>query len=434
MADSRIVETSASHAMSGLYMTPDMWFFAAHMVPDILSDSVQSIIHSKQPLTASYVEWSDHVYETYHDWIIQPCHFGTIGEFMMVVANLRFTKWQIELCVNSMVAVAVSIYRKSNDMPDNGKYLPIIPPELEGIRFARPWNIDRRFFRKMLTIDPWLSYTERLRGQFNRSKSVVTKYDFGILMQINADHIREIDEKKIADVRAIKLKEREKAKELADAHRAIKRAVKLHERVIGLDDLKVFLSFKPMKIKGCRFDYTLTMRENSLIDGTIKRESRMAPAHLDIFSKDGAELGSACLYFFDTSLLDYILHVRLHASHPETELEMLQAMHIMSTTKAFYSDPMLPDLKGIHDPVTGPILLTENIFLHAIDPANQDIQEALHPLLKPIALQAFNEVMHFPAGYKAAMETFSKMAFWDFFDGTKEALRMADLITPEIFA
>ena len=433
MADT-VVEVSASNAMAGLYMTPDIWFFASYVLQERLDDSVQTIIHDKQPSTLSYATWADYVYDRYDDYVAShpDCYSG--GEMLMAVAAMVATKRHIERGIDALVDVAINIHLKTtNTCVENPKHPLIIPHELETERFNLASEITQDKFRQMFVVEPWLSWMERIRSQFERTRKLISSE--------NVDLAREIKyyaNSQTAYVNSLRAKKRIKEflKRRDYAKRAIRRAVKLHERVGTTKELRVFLKGEPLIIKGKLYDYKLVMDSDSLFKYTINRNTKIAPAHLTIYDKDRVNLCGTCLYFDDTAIIDHMLNVKLYASNEQTELEMLNALHVTSVTSAFFRDPFLPGLKGITDPVIAPLTTVYNIEMNRLELAASGEPPpniALHGLLFPIAKSAFDEIMCLPKNYISMLDQLKDHNFWACLAGEESAVKAIESVTPAAF-
>jgi hypothetical protein len=413
-----VADVSAEIAANGLHFTSDMWLFAAYMHAEELLDAVQRIIHDKQPLTSSYVAYADHVYDEHNKMITADPKLSAM-DYMMTMASLSQSKHQITHALHSMFDLVLGIYLKSTNQSPDTKYPCVIPHELEDMRLTRPWQINRDTFRRIMTVDPWLSWTERMRAQYQRNMFVIQKTDLGRFFNYMGKHEDLFIEELVERIPII-------SAERKSARKAIKRAVKLHDRIHGMQDVRTFISGKPLRIEGKRFNYNLKMNHNGLFEGMIHRNTKVAPCHMDVYDKMDNHMCSVCLYFTDVSLLDHILNVKLFARNEETELDMIRAFHVMTATVAFYADPILPDIKGIHDPVTAPLTVVENITLHSVHSHRWALRRMLYQPLMKAARAAFDEVVPLPEHYRTWLVQGSRYSVWDYIAGEVEAVAWLD--------
>lgn len=415
-----VVGISVDLTESGLYLTPDMWFYAYFGIADQLESPIQRILHDQQPLASSYAAFADYIYDHYLDSKSEGFYYGNI---LAALNALTETANHIERGLRSMLEVAFNIYNHVNHEPVHGNYPRVIPKEVAHLDLDKPWKIDRDVFRRLLAIDPWLSWTERLRAQYLRNKLCVQRGD----MIYGLKH--GFDEAKSNLVVPTPEQKRERLTKQYDAkmaaRRSIKRAVKLHDRLFGLVDLRSFLAGDPLRIKGKMYNYTMMMRPGSLIEETIYRNTRVTPVHMYVYNKEGKQLASVCLYFEDTALLDHVANVKLYASNEETEWQMIRGFHIITATRAFFRDPVLPDLKGIHDPMMGPSHSIHNIMLYA---RKMPFGEIMYGSFYKKAQDALEEVLGFPKKYLAFLQLCSKDCVWNFTDLTPDGLAKLDSV------
>lgn len=405
-----VVEVSADIAMAGLYATPDIWFYAVYVSKDNLLDDVQNIIHATQPLTSSYAAFGDNLYEKYHRYIAKK---STIqyGEYLMTMASFTMSRWQINAALQAIVEVAIAIHMKTINSPDDSTYPRVIPHELDHMRFDAAWKINRDAFHQMFRAEPWASWIELMRGQVTRNKRIVET-------QILFEKLKEFKFRTsaVAELLAGITRRRPKAgQDLRLAKRAIKRAVKLHDRLYGVEDIRKLIGGYTAIIYGRLYDYHLTFERGTLFSHTTDRDTKMSPTWMEIRNKSNIGLGTACLYYDDTAVLDYLLNIKLQASNWESELDMIKAFHITKTTSAFFRDPVLPELKGIHDPVTAPLVTIENIMLHATHDKNHDTRKRIMegPFLVE-ARAALNELLRLPNGYLNMLDFCSNQSIWNY--------------------
>ena len=397
MADN-VVTTSVHHAMSGLYLSPDMAFFSSSSIANLLDDVVQTVIHSRQPLASSYAKFADCAHDRYTAWAQSQTTYVS-HDVLMAAYGLASTRYYIYRGLATMTSVACNICLHTLNYPEGGEYSRIIPSALRDMRIGSPTQVGPDTFQRIIATDPWVTWTERLRAQYRRTLRLLKAIDFklGDALQQHSTEENEWETK-------------EKCKPLheqPEVRRAIKRAVKLHGRIFHNDDVVRFMNGAVICIDGRLYNYRL-IKSHSLLDGmTSNRQNRMAPCHLDIYNKQNKLLAGACLYFYDTSILDYLLNVRLYASNETTEMDMLHAMHMTSTTRAFFADPVLPTLKGIHDPATTPLHVVANLDQYFVNDGENSMCAAYFSEYYSHATTVFNEVVGLPPSY---LELLRKLA------------------------
>lgn len=417
-----VVSISAGHAMSGLYLSPDMRFFAAYMLPVELQDVVQTVIHSRQPTTASYANFADCVCERYINWNKAQTYYQCI-DMLMAAYSLITTQSHIDRGLFVAVDAAIGIHLRTICFPNRGRYPRIIPEELRDMRIVSPAHVDRDTFQRIFSVEPWLTWTERLRAQYNRLHGLLVRPGLDLAKELR--HCAKI----ISDEERPIIK-RAALHECPVVRRAIKRAYKLHARVKGTEDLRRFLHGKSLKIEGKHYKYRVQFF-GSLLSGMVDRNAKLAPCSLDLFNQRDEMLGSACLYFIDTSIIDYLLNLRLYSSNERTELEMLNAMHITSATSAFYRDPILPKLKGITDPVVGPLHTAGNIEAYASGIEVEPIRDMYQNDFYHHAAEAFAELMHWPKNYHATLQRLTGFVISDIFAGADDMLEQMQTVNGE---
>src|ERR1044072_6336857 len=155
-------------AESGLRLTADMAFFATEFIGHHLEDSVKHL-HSQQLTTESTDWFADRVSDlTAH-------HQSILSERMMACGGLSRTYRAVKCWYASAVQTAVNIHLNTINAEDNCEYPRVVPHELASMRIATPEQINRDTLWRILTREPWLSYTEQVRAQQHRLAKTFTK-------------------------------------------------------------------------------------------------------------------------------------------------------------------------------------------------------------------------------------------------------------------
>ncbi len=391
-----IVDISLYNSYYGLHITGDAWNYGTLTSGDVIREAAKDIIHSSQPKNENYVRFGEYIsnlFETDPDKnLLMP---------ITETCALTGLKCQIEVCLNSMSYLVLSIYMKTNGETNDTEYPCIIPMELRDLRIENLGNVTEKTFERIVQVDPWASYLKLLKNQFKKMQSVFEKPEDTALS------VKEW----FAILRSglIKPNPKRRQQDIREAQHSIKRAVKLHEKFNNIDQLNKFLRDDRMVISGNYYDYHIQKAAFSIIDKTIYRNDCVCPVSMKIVDKNGKKLGGMCVYFDDTSILDHLLNVKLFASNKQTEMDMLRAGHMTETTRLFFLDPMLPQIKGILDPLEAPLHLVGNIDSHCHDVAYDSIRMAK----KTLNIMAENVFLPLPQKTKQTLDNFDRARYLD---------------------
>lgn len=381
--DSSLVETLAQQAKSALYLTPDMWLHATYFDWPSLT-VVARKMHQKQT-TAYSLEWfADIAYERY---IELDSSEGILG-ILMALADLNYTRRQIRHGLMSASQMAVAIHLLTINDPDAYKFPRIIAPGLENMRIPDLAKVTVETMQRILAADPWLSWMERLRAQKVRTLRVLRTISASDI----CDQVREGQNSLVTRREAIN-----KYRSIKAAQKSIRRGIDLYTQMFGVDELKVLLNSggtgRPLLVPGVRYDYYLRKSPDTLLRCTQNVNSHITPISTAVFNKQAEHLCDVCIYFNGMPLIDHLLALKLNVSNEETEMDVLQAMNVLRVPHAFYRDPLLPDLKNIHDPYLAPTTFVHNLnyYIQSVTgPAKQRLPFPMYPL----AQRAFIHVMH----------------------------------------
>lgn len=422
-----MVTATAANALNGLYLTPDLHFCAVNVTPNELIWAADEF-HEKQPHTEDFDTFANDVNDAYHVWTGSDKaplkRYPRLAELAMATADLASTYKQITRGMCAAVDAVLSVHFQSTNVADDADYRRVIPPGLRTMRLEHKRNINIETFLRVFAVDPWQSWLERLRAQKQRT-----------VLHLSSDHVCEALVKgteKLVDTTCREhsdlLRIKKNKQEIEAARKSIRKSIKMFERLNCVDDLRQFLGsranpLRPLVIEGKTYDYRLYMRSGSLLQTTINCNTKVAPVGTDVYNKQGNRLCEVCLYFEDTPLLDNVMAISLNARNEETEIKMLRAACVIDTPRSFYDDPILPELKGLHDPATAPTLV-DGLFNHSrtLRGDASAIQDRLFKFALPLAYAAFIRIMHVGRCYLPIMRLCSEFTVWDYMEGNAHAL------------
>jgi hypothetical protein len=428
------VDATAGNALQGLYLTPEMWFTAAHMTPQILEASVE-MMHKTQPLTADYESFAERVNGSYYIWD----HLGAfdcsktdiegylgfkdgdlrLGKLSMMAADISMTYRQIRRALLAATNLATTIMLRNVNAEDTASYPRVIPAALDDLRISSIEHVNINLFHRILTVEPWLSWMERFRAQKQRSDRTLAGEDAGeALAEGIHERTREILKKIENTRRGVPKIERA-------ARKSLRKSAALFDRVLGVEARRDFLRSwqgKPLLVEGHQYNYFLSMRRNSLFRTTIDTDTRMSTVATMVYNKAGERLCELCHYFRDTPALDCVIATTLNVTNEETELDLLRAACVIDAPRSFYHDPVLPELKGLRDPVTAPTLI-ENVFSHVetLPHEQWELRDQLRLHALPLAYVAFKTINHLPKQYLPLMRLCGEFSIVDYMVGDQDA-------------
>jgi hypothetical protein len=432
------VDATAEIALQGLYLTPDIWFSASYHTSSILHNVVDKM-HEKQPLTTDYEIFSEKADVAYHllGYATTPADPPTSADrdegirlidLMMMAADLSITYGQINRAMHAAADLASTILLRSINAEDDAKYHRAIPAALDDLSIPDIEHVNVEIFHRILTVEPWVSWMERLRAQKQRTTRALLLDNAGDHL---VDGITEIyqDRKTAPDYRA---ELRNLWKRNRAAHKSIRKSTDLFDRILGVEARRNFLhSWKsqPLHIEGHRYNYRLYLRPDSLMKTTLNTDTRLATVGTVMFDKAGERLAEICHYFHDTPALDCVISTALNVRNEETELDLLRAACVIDAPRSFYRDPILPELKGLNDPATAPTLI-ENVFSHAgsLSPGQTALRDTMRTDGTPLAYAAFKNINHLNSTYLPLMKLCERCNMWSYFEGAEETKHLLKLV------
>jgi len=109
------------------------------------------------------------------------------------------------------------------------------------------------------------------------------------------------------------------------AKRALAKSADLFSRVLGEDNLRGFLGGKEITLEGTLYDYKIEKRKyNNLISHTKNPNVSHIPYSLKLAKKSGEVLGSGCIIYDQTPILDQIIALSLDVKDKEEERNVLK--------------------------------------------------------------------------------------------------------------
>ena len=403
------VRISVWNAYDGLHLTSDLAFYAAEIKCGDLYNAVRTM-HAQQLTADSYGSFVD----TITDGYLAKHH--QVLTWMMPCAVITSGYRQIMRWFNSAYQVAVNMLLDTLGVENSSPQPRLVPHNLRNLWIESAEQIDRDVLWRILTTEPWLSFAERARAQYARMSKALSISN-GIerlphLMQALVDqHPTEsaTTHQLIADERADK--------------RSIRKAFKLHDRLFGSRHLRSLLS-DTLTLTGHLYNYSLWMDKGDLLRRTRKTNAGVPPIHIAI-NRKGTEqaLCTFCVYFEDTPLLDFVTAFMLHLMTEENELDLLRTGQVQNLTRFFFDDPLLPDLKNLHDPVMAPTGLISNIAIHAIEDSQH---VGLRSKINVASMELVEELLGYPPAVLDLLRDGQQYAAWDLIEGVETAKDILD--------
>ena len=427
-----VIQATAFNAMNGLYLTPDMCFCATN-VAAIELDVIVDRFHSKQPRNSDYEELADAVNDLFYVWKTKlpapdrPSIGTWFGDLAMMTADLSTTYRLIRRGMYAALDLALAVHLRDTGIADDAPYRRVIPSGLENMHLGSIEDITVDTFLRILAVDPWQSWMERLRAQKQRSiQSLALAYADKMLTRGTEYILESLDNlaQSPSPLKALYIARRQ-------ARKSIRKSIKLFDRLGRTDDLRQFLNSAsqatggdagPLLVNGRNYDYALLMRPGLLLSSTINCNSKMAPFGITVYNKQGNQLCGICAYFEHTPLLDNVLAIALSVQNERTEMEMLDAACVFDTSRWFYTDPVLPVLKGLPDPIMAPTLV-DNIINYA-DSLSSDHNVLRTNMSKqkiPMAYNAFVHIMRPGKRYMSTMRRCAEYTHWEIMIGNEKA-------------
>ena len=346
----RAVLITIANAQAGLLLSPDMSFYASEVCCHQLRPTVD-LMHRRQLNPAAYDAFADVVSDVY-----ARRQNGMFIHGVMVCAAIANTYPYMARWYRTAHYTAINIHLNTIGAVDRCRDYPrIVPPALADWRIEKPEHITYDLLWRILVTEPWLGYAERMRAQYARMAEAFSHTEVDRLPEQikRLDALQRLSENK----RQLRMRQR------TTRHR-IRRAYKLHERLFGLKRLRSVLRDR-LVLTGHYYCYRLTVDAGDLELYSEETNTGTPPIHITLLRKtDQAVLGTLCIYFEDTPLIDFLTAILLHLKTPALELELLQTGQVQNVTSAFFRDPMLPELKGMRDPATAPDTYITNLINH----------------------------------------------------------------------
>jgi hypothetical protein len=336
---------------------------------------------------------------------------------MMACATVATGYKYAERWCKTALHTAINIHLNTRGMRDRCKEFPrIVPHALADWRIETVEQINHDLLWRILITEPWLSYAERTRAQIARMAEAFSDRD--------SDRLPD----KILGLNTLALLEKEqhrRARQHAVRHR-IRKAFKLHDRLFGLKYLRSVLRDR-LILTGHYYCYRLTIDPGDLELYSEYTNTGSTPIHITVLDKaDQTVLCTLCVYFEDTPLIDFLTALLLHLKSPALELELLQTGQVQNVTSAFFRDPLLPEMKGMCDPVTVPDTFVTNLVTHVND-------DEAHAMIRSLVAEFYweplvEELMGYPKALLQAMHHDGHTNPWEYILNTKPAAPTLDAV------
>jgi hypothetical protein len=206
----------------------------------------------------------------------------------------------------------------------------------------------------------------------------------------------------------------------------IRKAFKLHDRLFGLKYLRSVLTDR-LTLTGHYYCYRLSIDPGDLELYSEQTNTGTTPIHITILDKfDQTVLSTLCIYFQDTPLIDFLTAILLHLKTPALELELLQTGQVQNITSAFFRDPLLPEMKGVQDPVVAPDTYITNLLSHVQD---DEAHTMLRSFVQHFAWEPLvEELMGYPKALLQAMHHHASKNPWEYILNTEAAAPTLDAV------
>jgi hypothetical protein len=148
--------------------------------------------------------------------------------------------------------------------------------------------------------------------------------------------------------------------------KALRRSLRSFDQIVGRDAYQAFISNDGFMIKGHLFDYHVR-KKYDLLDSV---RLPIVPYFLNIHEKGDTanSLGSGCVYFENTPILDQVIALTLHVQDREAELDLLKISNWTFTDSGKKHDVF--QKLAAKPPVPEPVLV------EAVEPAPSELTTA----------------------------------------------------------
>jgi hypothetical protein len=408
----RAVLITIVNAQYGLLLPCDLSFYASDLYCHNLRSTVDQM-HRRQLTPAAYDAFADVV----GDWYARR-HSGFAQAMMACAAVATGYRFAARWC-KTAYHTAINIHLNTVGARDHCAAFPrIVPPPLADWRIEKPEQITRDLLWRILVTEPWLGYAERMRAQYARMADVFSRDEIDLLpKQIERlEALKPLSEAKPWQRRYLQRTTR---------HR-IRRAFKLHDRLFGLKHLRSVLTDR-LVLTGHYYRYRLTVDPGDLEYYSEETNTGTPPIHITLLDKTAdMSLGTLCIYFENTPLIDFLTAILLHLKTPALELELLQTGQVQNVTSAFFRDPLLPELKGMHDPSTAPDTYITNLITHV---NGDDANDGLRGIVDAFDWEPMvEEMMGYPEALLQAMAHRGSNNPWHYILNTETAAPVLDAV------
>lgn len=127
--------------------------------------------------------------------------------------------------------------------------------------------------------------------------------------------------------------------------KALKRGVKLFQRMFGEEDIRGFLKGHEFIVQGRELNYRISPHPNvDLIAHSATGKSYHIPYRLEILNPDNVVLAEGCVIFQDTPVIDQIIGLMMYVKTNQ-ERTLLETTNFFNIREEFHSDPVITQIR-----------------------------------------------------------------------------------------
>lgn len=192
--------------------------------------------------------------------------------------------------------------------------------------------------------------------------------------------------------------------------KAFLKSVSFLERVLGKNNVELFLKGNSIEIKGKEFNWVISRdQQTNLLSHTAWPVTIHIPYKLEVYDKDGIYLGKGCVYFEQTPVLDQIAALALFIKS-ENEEDVLKEMNFFDVSDSYFSNKVIKRIKKPKKKDSNSFSF-ENIDL-TVNPSEPS-EELVHEIKKAVAVRTINPnffsiLLHPPLHYDSLSTLSSK--------------------------
>lgn len=127
--------------------------------------------------------------------------------------------------------------------------------------------------------------------------------------------------------------------------KALRRGVKLFQRMFGEEDIRGFLKGHEFIVEGRELNYRISPHPNvDLIAHSATGKSYHIPYRLEILNADNVVLAEGCVLFQDTPVIDQIIGLMMYVKTNQ-ERTLLETTNFFNIREPFYTDPVITEVR-----------------------------------------------------------------------------------------